>query len=336
MESFRSDDNTVGKYIHEDNSETAIKNVSSCDTILDPATGKFHYNNVDRQKYSIFISSSVGCFMKCNFCYLTVKHSKYAKISKDRLLNNVKDALREEMLENTSNKNRYVKLCFMSMGEDHLVHPDRTKEQTIDLLDYIMENNLALGLDGVDASTVFSRGTAFDWVEHFTELNKSLDKYNLNPKNVKDVNASNAYTMGNKRSRFRLFYSLHSAIQKEREILIPHAAPLVDATSEIDIFHEYSGCNVIFHHMFMDGQNDSEESVEALLEFMSKRKQHELRILRYNSCSYTPFGESPRFDEIIDLISKEVPRLKVQISVGKEVAAACGQFIVKNWADRTI
>jgi len=91
---------------------------------------------------------------------------------------------------------------------------------------------------------------------------------------------------------------------------------------------------VIFHHMFMDGQNDSDQSVDSLLEFMSKRKQHELRILRYNSCDYTPFTESPKFDSIIAKISKEIPRLKVQISVGKEVAAACGQFIVKSWADK--
>jgi adenine C2-methylase RlmN of 23S rRNA A2503 and tRNA A37 len=155
----------------------------------------------------------------------------------------------------------------------------------------------------------------------------------MNPNNIKTVNASNAYTMDNQRSRLRLFYSLHSAIQEERNILIPNAIPLSTATIELDNFYKQSGCNIIFHHMFMEGQNDSDRSIDALLEFMSTRKQHELRILRYNSCYYTPFGESKRFDEIVARISKEIPRLKIQISVGTEVAAACGQFIVKSWAD---
>jgi adenine C2-methylase RlmN of 23S rRNA A2503 and tRNA A37 len=333
MEAFRSDNNTVGKYVHDDGSETAIKCVSSCDTILDPITGRFYANNVDRQKYSIFISSSVGCFMKCNFCYLTIKNSPYKKIATDRLRANVKEAILEEIKENSDNANRFVKVNFMGMGEDHMVQPDRTRGLAVELLDYLLENNLALGLDGVDVSSVMSRGTCFSWIPEFTRLNEELQRYNVNPNNIKTVNASNAYSMDNQRSRLRLFYSLHSAIQEEREILIPKAMPLASATEELDRFHDQSGCNIIFHHMFMEGQNDSNRSIDALLEFMSTRKQHELRILRYNSCYYTPFGESKRFDEIVARISKEVPRIKIQISVGTEVAAACGQFIVKSWAD---
>jgi adenine C2-methylase RlmN of 23S rRNA A2503 and tRNA A37 len=333
METFRSDNNTVGKYVHDDFSETAIKNVSSCDTILDPVTGKFYPNNVDRRKYSIFISSSVGCFMKCKFCYLTIKNSPYKKITKEQLRSNIEEAIIEEIQQNPDNANRYVKVCFMGQGEDHMVDPVRTREYTNELLDYLLVNNLALGLDGVDIATVMSKGTCLDWINEFTLLNESLSKYNMNPNNIKTVNASNAYNMDNQRSRLRLFYSLHSAIQSEREMLIPNAMPLITATQELDKFHNQSGCNIIFHHMFMEGQNDSDRSVDALLEFMSTRKQHELRILRYNSCYYTPFGESKRFDEIVARISKEIPRIKIQISVGTEVAAACGQFIVKSWAD---
>jgi adenine C2-methylase RlmN of 23S rRNA A2503 and tRNA A37 len=100
IESFRNYDNSIGKYIHDDDSESCIKMVSSCDTIIDPVTGKFHKNNIDRQKYSIFVSSSVGCFMKCEFCYLTIKNSRYAKIVKNQLIDNVKEAVVEESKEN--------------------------------------------------------------------------------------------------------------------------------------------------------------------------------------------------------------------------------------------
>lgn len=330
MESFRSDDNNVGKYVHNDGSETAIKCVSSCDTILDPATGNFYNNNVDRQKYSIFISSSAGCFMKCKFCYLTIKNSKFLKLSGEQIEKNVLEALTEELKDNPSIKNRYVKLCWMGMGENSFIEPIKTQQTTIKLLEYI-SNNASLGLDGVDIATVFPL-IPTDWINQFNILNKKLLEYPVNPNNVKSVHSSNSYKM-EERSRLRLFYSLHSLLQEERDFLIPNAQPLSIAIPELEKFNEITGCNLIFHYMFMDGQNDSDKSVDALLEFMQTRKQHELRILRYNSCDYTPYHESPKFNSIIAKLSKEIPRIKVQISVGTEMQAACGQFIVKNWAE---
>jgi len=332
MEVFRSDDNTVGKYIHNDLSETSIKCVSSCDTIVDPATGLFYNNSIDRKKYTVFVSSSVGCFMNCNFCYLTIKNSAYGKIAEQQLLKNLQEAVEQELIDNPSNRDRFAKICWMGMGEDHMIHPERTRSQTIKMLDWMLAHNYTLGLDGVDIATVMSKATSSSWIDQFTQLDRDLGQYALNPLNTKDVHASNAYTMGNNRSRLRLFYSLHSAQQNERDQMIPNALSLNKAVSQIDEFYHRSNCNVIFHYMFMEGQNDSDASVDALLEFMQHRKHHELRILRYNSCSYTPFDESPKFNAIIAKLAKEIPRLKVQISVGKEVAAACGQFIVKGWA----
>jgi hypothetical protein len=40
MGTFRSDDGMAGKYVHPDGSETAVKSVSSCDTVRDPVTGR--------------------------------------------------------------------------------------------------------------------------------------------------------------------------------------------------------------------------------------------------------------------------------------------------------
>lgn len=334
MLSFRNHDNTVGKYVHMDGSETSIKCVSSCDTIVDPATGSFYSNNIDRRKYTVFVSSSVGCFMKCKFCYLTIKDSAYKKIAQDQLAANLKQAIEQELVDNPSNQNRYAKLCWMGMGEDHMIDPRRTLQQTLEILDFLVEGNLALGLDGVDISSVLSRATSKDWISYFSLLNKQLEKYNINPLNTKDVHTSNRYLMGESRSRLRFFYSLHSAIQSERDMLIPKALPLNEALLAIDRFYEESGCNVILHHMFLEGENDSDASIDALIDLMQKRPQHELRILRYNACStHSPLQESLRFDKIIAQIAKEIPRLKVQISTGKEVTAACGQFVVKKWEE---
>ena len=70
------------------------------------------------------------------------------------------------------------------------------------------------------------------------------------------------------RSRFRLFYSLHSAIQESRDKLIPNAMPLDEAIPALLKYSENNKYNVIFHHMFMDGFNDTEEEINALIELI--------------------------------------------------------------------
>ena len=54
----------------------------------------------------------------------------------------------------------------------------------------------------------------------------------------------------------------------------------------------------------------------------------ELRVLRYNFCNKSPFREMDSIDLAVTQIAASHARLKVQTSAGKEVAAACGQFLV--------
>lgn len=333
MEDFRTDDNLVGKYIHADGSETAIKCVSSCDTVRDPATGKLHRNNVDRRKYSIFVSSSVGCYMACNFCYLTLKGSKYAKLEKERILANLKEAVVSEFAANPDVHDRYVKLNWMGMGEDHLRNPERTAEITLEMLDWLIREGYALGLDGVDIATVLPPKLPANWIATLQSLDAELARFPLNPANRQAVHASNGYVDYQNRSRLRLFYSLHSAIQTTRDIMIPRALPLAEALPQLDAFSQDERYNLVFHHMFIEGQNDDEAEIDALLALVKDARlgSHEFRILRYNSCDNTALRETPRIEAIVERIAAEIPRLKVQISTGTEVRAACGQFIVTRF-----
>ncbi len=110
---YRTEDGTVSKYIHEDGSETAIKIVKSVQNILNPITKEIETRKSDRNKYSIFISSSVGCYMKCKFCHLTLKNSKHIKIDTARVLSNIKEALEDVVLFNPEITTRYIKLSWM-------------------------------------------------------------------------------------------------------------------------------------------------------------------------------------------------------------------------------
>jgi adenine C2-methylase RlmN of 23S rRNA A2503 and tRNA A37 len=339
-----SDDKTVVKIVHDDASETAIKTVSSCDTCM-TEDGEFELNETDRNKYSIFISDSAGCYMKCQFCYLTLKEMKYAKIGGLELFNNLIEALEERIYAQIDHslpkiQPKYVKLCWMGMG-DAFIKTDKVAAVTRSSMDYIMQRKLALGLDGVDLSTVMPKVKDVDTtLENLQHLEHVLEDYPLNPHNDilvhRNKEFSNTETTYPARSRFRLFYSLHSAIQESRDKLIPNAMPLDEAIPALLRYSENNKHNVIFHHMFMDGFNDTEEEIDALIELIElyDLQNYELRILRYNTCEVSTYiHESDNFKNIIRRLMDVHPHIKVQISAGSEVKAACGQFLVTKTVD---
>lgn len=336
-----SDDRTVTKIVHDDSSETAIKTVSSCDTIM-TEDGEFELNETDRNKYSIFISDSAGCYMKCKFCYLTLKEMRHTKLDGLHLFDNLREAVHERIIAQADGdlphiQDKFVKLCWMGMG-DAMINTHKVYATTQSMMNYIMQHELAIGLDGVDLSTVMPKiHDVTGALNELKRLDAALEEYPLNPHNDilvhRNKEFSNTELTYPARSRFRLFYSLHSAIQSSRDDLIPNAMPLDKAIPALVEYSENNKYNVIFHHMFMDGFNDSDEEVDALIALIEKYElqNYELRILRYNTCEVSTYiHESDNFKNIIRRLMNAHPHIKVQISAGSEVKAACGQFLVTD------
>lgn len=332
MEKYVSQDNTVTKYIHDDGSETSIKHLQSCQHIINPITHKIESVLNDRNKFTIFISTSRGCFMECKFCHLTMKSAQFKPITNDNVLNNLKEAILESIERSPFLKDYFVKLSWMGMG-DAFLESKKVKEVSLKLLDWMLDNNLCKGLDGVDLSTVYPKSNYLGWINDFNELNESLKKYPLNQNNNKTNLVDEKFSKIKEykdRSPFRLFYSIHSGIQKTRDKLIPKALPLTEALPIL--LENTKKYNLIFHHIFLHGINDSKEELNSLSEICKHfLKGKELRILRYNECNWSFFHESEEFASLIEEIQKHVDVLKVQISPGSEVKAACGQFIVKDF-----
>lgn len=332
MEVFINEDQTVTKYIHKDGSETSIKHLASCKEILNPITNKMEPVLEDRKKYTIFISTSRGCFMECKFCHLTMKSAQFKPLTATDVLNNLKEAVTETLFRNPFLKDYFIKLSWMGMG-DAFNESLKVKEVSLSLYKWMRDNNFCLGLDGVDLSTTYPQIKDLSWKQNFKDLNNELKKLELNFNNhlsvQMDPNFSKIDTYQN-RSPFRLFYSIHSGIQQTRDKLIPNAKPIKEALPLI--LQESDNYNVIFHHMFLHGVNDSQEELDSLVEFCKNYlNKKELRILRYNECNWSFFHESEQFSSLIKQIEPIVDVLKVQISPGSEVKAACGQFIVKDF-----
>lgn len=339
MKLFRTEDGRVSKFIHDDGSETCIKSVYSVDyspdeEIIDEK-GKRQVNitSIDRNKYSIFLSVSTGCAFNCKFCYLTIDEVRFKKIKYEQLINNVKDAILEEINNPVSDiRNRYIKLCWQGMG-DALTAPEMVVAATKEILDWVMSNGYALGLDGVDVSSVIPNKKNIDWVDNFIELDRYLSKFNLNPNNKHVVNKESGDLVEYKnRSFFRFFYSLHSTEQDVKDSIIPNTMPLVDASKVLRKLID-GGINVAFHYMFLDKVNDNHLSLIRLVSYMSEWLGCELRVLRYNKHKLGDIVESKNFEDCICFLRKHMINVKVQVSYGKDVKSACGQFVYNDVED---
>lgn len=326
MEAFHTDDGSVAKFIHLDGSETAIKVVKSCSNFRED-DGRIRTEWVDRNKASVFISSSLGCYMKCPFCHLTIKDSAYKKLRTAQVVANVKEAFEAEVDRKPLMKQRFVKLCWMGMG-DAANQPEMVHEATLELMEWLMTRGYTRGLDCVDLSTVLPPVRS-SWQQHFMDLDRELARFPLNPESFKVEQAEVAtHSAYRGRSRFRLFWSIHSAIQATRDKMVPNAMPLDQAVPLMKEFAQ-SGPNLLLHQLFVEGLNDTEAEVDALLHLLgSNFSKQELRVLRYNFCDRSPYREWDHIDTAVARVAQSHSALKVQVSAGKEVAAACGQFLV--------
>lgn len=282
---------------HNDGSETTIKT----DCSRSYTGGSLEIVSNDRNKYSIIISSSVGCQMGCKMC--GIEPGTFKALSSDNIIDNVKEAVRA-FPEDLSSK--YVKLCFMGMGEASL-ESTNTWRVPAKLVRWLTNKGYAIGLDSIDYGTILpdSRDKSFE---------SELVALNIFMKNQYPINPANDHG-----SIVRLFFSCHGVMEETRGSLIPGG----DKTDLTPLFNlTMSGIDVIFHYTLIDGVNDSEEEMDCL-KYLMENIPIQLRMLRYNTNGR--YRESQRFVECWDYLS-DLPNIKFQISPGKDQRAACGMF----------
>ena len=314
MEVYRTQDGQVAKYVHDDGSETAIKTTSSCSNVYDKETGKIVPIDVERGKFSMFISSSVGCPIGCRFCYLTVKKFPYHKLGARRIANNARKALEAELKEKPELKEKYLKLSWMGMGDALLLPPEDIGHATQSILDAALFRYGIKGMDGVDISTVLPP-KAKGWPFHLGVLNGILLDYKRNP-----------HSKG--RSPLRMFYSLHEMGNKQKKLVPIKKRNVWKDLETLNEFSYWYNVNIIIHHLFLEGINDTRSHVEGLKLLIDRTcPDAELRVLRYNECPNSKFKESSRFDELVKYSAEIIPKVKYQVSAGSEIKAACGQFL---------
>ena len=309
--------NTVFNIIHDNGVQTSVK-VSPSGHYTSDQIERDKPLCTNKNKYTVIVSSSKGCQLSCTFCHLTQNNKQYESLIAEDVKNCVIEAV-NYVNTKIDLSDKYIKLCYMGEGEA-VLQMNKTCQSAKEIVDYVLSNNLAKGLDGIDISTTLPKNIK-NLKDKIVELNSWFKEkgVELNQYNHSEPD----------RSIVRLFYSLHHYDNNNRKHIIPNTLGVQEAIKTLTHIQD-SEINIVTHYMFMSGINDSSSDVESLVSFINNEKllkNSEFRILRLNSTDN--IVESERMANIIKYLENNlnVKKFKVQFSAGEDVKAACGMFI---------
>ncbi|MDQ0135835.1 adenine C2-methylase RlmN of 23S rRNA A2503 and tRNA A37 [Neorhizobium galegae] len=129
-----------------------------------------------------------------------------------------------------------------------------------------------------------------------------------------------------------IYYSYYSKKDSFRRRWLPNSQSVEESCIFLKKFHEASGKRPRFHFCFINGQNDSTEDLDDLIDVASDFSPFfDVNIVRFNPPPGSNYTESPeeRVLENVEYLRKYLPNSNVKIisRVGYDVKASCGMFL---------
>lgn len=133
--------------------------------------------------------------------------------------------------------------------------------------------------------------------------------------------------------QFGLAISLHSAVQATRNVIMPKTKnmPLNSLSAAIFDYIKKTNRRVTFEYMLLQGINDDEEHLEALVKFCDHPLMH-VNLLQFNevdSCEFKSAGMSVLNHFENELTRNGIP-CSIRCSKGSDIDGACGQLANKS------
>lgn len=246
----------------------------------------------DRQ--TACVSSQVGCSLSCAFCATGFMDRK-RNLTFDEIYDQV--ALLNEVAEKTYGK-KLSNIVFMGMGEPLLNYKNVLKA-----IERITAHD-GLGM-GARRITVSTAGVA---------------------KMIRQL--------GDDGVKFNLAVSLHAANDEKRNEIMPinetnNIKALIDA---LNYFYSKTKNDITFEYILFKGENDSIQDAEDLIKIYRQVPVHLVNIIEYNPIENADF-EKPDKDatqKFMDYLAAHRVNVRLRISRGKDIDAACGQLANKD------
>lgn len=245
-------------------------------------------------KYTICLSSQVGCAMKCDFCF-TGEQGFKRNLLTDEIIGQFVEA-RRWLTENRPGDDRVLNIVFMGQGEP--LHNFDAVKNAVEI--FLSHHGLCLADHKITISTSGYLPGLERWKQEMPSVNIAL--------------------------------SLHSPFTEKRNQLIPinRAYPLEKVLDYVEDIPKGKKRFVTYEYLLVAGFNDSDEDAHAVGQLL-KDKKALINLIPFNPY---PTGryERPSDERVLEfkhvLDNYYVPTF-IRTTKGDEILAACGQLNTK-------
>ena len=240
------------------------------------------------------VSSQIGCSLSCKFC-ATGYMDRKRNLEFDEIYDQV--VLLSQAAEKT-NSRKLTNIVFMGMGEP--------------LLNY---KNVLKAIERITAN----------------------DGLAMSPKRITVSTAGVAKMirqLGDDKVRFNLALSLHAASDVKRNKIMPinetnNIQALIEA---LNYFHAKTSNDITFEYILFKGINDTMQDADDLIRIYKQVPVHLVNIIEYNPIDAADFQKPEReaTQKFMDYLANHRVNVRLRISRGKDIDAACGQLANKE------
>ena len=239
------------------------------------------------------VSSQVGCSLDCNFCATSL-------LKRMRNLEYYEIFDQIMLLNKEANKifdSSITNIVFMGMGEPLLNYKNVIKSINQ------ITSNIGIGISNRKI-TLSTSG-----------ISKMIKK------------------MADDGVKFNLAVSLHSAIEKTRNNIMPFSKsfPLKDLIESLDYWYKKTKRKITFEYLIWKEINDDFDHINALVK-ICKRIPSKVNLIEYNSTDNQKFESAnvKWLNNYLNVLKDNKIPVSVRKSRGKDIDAACGQLANKH------
>ncbi len=239
------------------------------------------------------VSSQVGCSLDCTFC-ATAQLKRMRNLTAAEIYDQVA-LIHEQSLKYFDRP--LSNIVFMGMGEPLLNYNEvvsAIRKITSDEGMYMAARRITLSTSGI-------------------------------PKMIEKLADENL--------RIKLALSLHSAIETKRNALMPFSKkfPISEILKSLQYWYAKTGSMITLEYLVWNKVNDTQEDIDALIQFC-KKVPSKVNLIEYNNVEDYDYVKAHRetIDRYINELEKHNIVAKLRRSRGEDIDAACGQLANKT------
>ena len=246
-----------------------------------------------KNRMTVCVSSQVGCSLDCNFC-ATAQLKRMRNLEAYEIFDQIM-ILNKESLHHFSSP--VTNVVFMGMGEPLLNY-----KNVIESINQITSN--------------YGIGISFKKITVSTSGISKIIK-----------------TMADENVKFNLAVSLHSAIEKTRNEIMPFSKsfPIKELIQSLEYWYIKTKRRITFEYLIWKEINDDYTHINALVS-ISKRIPSKINLIEYNSIGDSKFKMADEIwlNNYMNILKDNKIPVSVRRSRGKDIQAACGQLANKH------